>query len=183
MIEFILIRNPNEILRVKLSKLGFHFQNFIPSLVYYKKRPGQDIGHLYTRELAKLDDCTACSGCGRNSSVKKRRRSPPRGNRSTPDSSSNSSSPSCPLPGYPLPPQYKTPRPPLLSAFLSLISDVRITLFLLDFSFFSLSVSGWFLECSFAKCVCIEKPAASHLIFFSALHYSSLQFFEVGRES
>ena len=35
MIEFILIRNPNEILRVKLSKLGFHFQNFIP----YKKRP------------------------------------------------------------------------------------------------------------------------------------------------
>ena len=35
MIEFILIRNPNEILRVKLSKLGFHFQNFIP----YKKQP------------------------------------------------------------------------------------------------------------------------------------------------
>jgi hypothetical protein len=24
------LRNPNEILRVKLSKLGFHFQNFIP---------------------------------------------------------------------------------------------------------------------------------------------------------
>ena len=38
MIEFILIRNPNEILRVKLSKLGFHFQNFIP----YKKRPQQE---------------------------------------------------------------------------------------------------------------------------------------------
>jgi len=35
MIEFILIRNPNEILRVKLSKLGFHFQNFIP----YKQQP------------------------------------------------------------------------------------------------------------------------------------------------
>ena len=35
MIDFILIRNPNEILRVKLSKLGFHFQNFIP----YKKQP------------------------------------------------------------------------------------------------------------------------------------------------
>ena len=35
MIEFILIRNPNEILRVKLWKLGIHFQNFIP----YKKRP------------------------------------------------------------------------------------------------------------------------------------------------
>ena len=35
MTEFILIRNPNEILRVKLSKLGFHFQNFIP----YKKQP------------------------------------------------------------------------------------------------------------------------------------------------
>ena len=35
MIQFILIRNPNEILRVKLSKLGFHFQNFIP----YKKQP------------------------------------------------------------------------------------------------------------------------------------------------
>ena len=65
MIEFILIRNPYEILRMKLSKLGFHFQNFIP----YKKWPGQDIGHLYTRELAKLDDCTARSGCGRNNST------------------------------------------------------------------------------------------------------------------
>jgi len=41
MIEFILIRNPNEILRVKLSKLGFHFQNFIP----YKKRPKSKIIH------------------------------------------------------------------------------------------------------------------------------------------
>ena len=39
MIEFILIRNPNEILRVKLSKLGFHFQNFIP----YKKRPKRSL--------------------------------------------------------------------------------------------------------------------------------------------
>jgi hypothetical protein len=41
MIEFILIRNPNEILRVKLSKLGFHFQNFIP----YKKQPKVIIKH------------------------------------------------------------------------------------------------------------------------------------------
>ena len=39
MIEFILIRNPNEILRVKLSKLGFHFQNFIP----YKKQPEREL--------------------------------------------------------------------------------------------------------------------------------------------
>ena len=40
MIEFILIRNPNEILRVNLSKLGFHFQNFIP----YKKQPKANYG-------------------------------------------------------------------------------------------------------------------------------------------
>ena len=42
MIEFILIRNPNEILRVKLSKLGFHFQNFIP----YKKQPNSTLNRF-----------------------------------------------------------------------------------------------------------------------------------------
>ena len=45
MIEFILIRNPNEILRVKLSKLGFHFQNFIP----YKKQPFRAI--IYKKKV------------------------------------------------------------------------------------------------------------------------------------
>ena len=60
MIEFILIRNPNEILRVKLSKLGFHFQNFNP----YKKRPLGGGGHfryfsykimLFSMEISKID--------------------------------------------------------------------------------------------------------------------------------
>ena len=45
MIEFILIRNPNEILRVKLSKLGFHFQNFIPYKKRPKKQPQLEINH------------------------------------------------------------------------------------------------------------------------------------------
>ena len=51
MIEFILIRNPNEILRVKLSKLGFHFQNFIP----YKKRPYKKRPQLFLEKLHLQD--------------------------------------------------------------------------------------------------------------------------------
>ena len=65
MIEFILIRNPNEILRVKLSKLGFHFQNFIP----YKKQPetrmwSSDLGFVFYRKGGVLlfNRYLACAG-------------------------------------------------------------------------------------------------------------------------
>jgi len=52
MIDFILIRNPNEILRVKLSKPGFHFQNFIP----YKKQPYlQEKSSIFLLFTPKID--------------------------------------------------------------------------------------------------------------------------------
>ena len=52
MIEFILIRNPNEILRVKLSKLGFHFQNFIP----YKKQPNVKTNSAHAQREGRASD-------------------------------------------------------------------------------------------------------------------------------